>query len=224
MTIVPLCTPSRCCPPPSPRSPTSPPPRASSPSPAPSPVSDCSSTADALVSRPRLGSADSRATALEELACSVAALPASSTAAAVSAVAMLLESTGGGEDLLPAVAALAAFASSDAARPSLTQEVSAMVPHLCRTLESGGTAAEHACVALLPLRVTSRDASATVAVSGGVAALLAACAGDTPATQAAAARMLRNLAAFLDLLPAFHDGGALPLLLQLVSPGTPRAG
>jgi hypothetical protein len=26
-----------------------------------------------------------------------------------------------------------------------------MVPHLCRLLKSGGTATEHACVALLPL-------------------------------------------------------------------------
>jgi hypothetical protein len=50
-----------------------------------------------------------------------------------------------------------------------------------------------------------------------VAALLAACTGDTPATQAPAAGVLRILAAFPDLLPAFHDEGALPLLLQLVS-------
>jgi hypothetical protein len=58
---------------------------------------------------------------------------------------------------------------------------------------------------------------------GGVAALLAACAGGTPAAQAATTGVLRNLVAFPDLLPAFHDGGALPLLLQLVSLGTPRA-
>ena len=98
-----------------------------------------------------------------------------------------------------------------------------MVPHLCCALESGGTGAEHACAALLPLTAASRDASAAVAARGGVAALLAACAGGTPATQAAAAGVLRNLAAFPDLLPWFRDEGALPLLLQLVSLDTPRA-
>jgi hypothetical protein len=58
---------------------------------------------------------------------------------------------------------------------------------------------------------------------GGVAALLAACACSTPAAQAATARVLRNLVVFPDLLPAFRDEGVLPLLLQLVSLGTPRA-
>ncbi|XP_022685250.1 uncharacterized protein LOC101774425 [Setaria italica] len=135
------------------------------------------SGADALISRLRLGSAASRATALEELAGTAAALP----------------------------------------------ESGAVVPHLCRALESGGAGAEHACAALLPLTAASRDASAAVAARGGVAALLAACAGGTPAAQAAAAGVLRNLAAFPDLLPWFRDEGALPLLLQLVSLGTPRA-
>ncbi|RLM58752.1 hypothetical protein C2845_PM18G07840 [Panicum miliaceum] len=183
--------------------------------------------ADALISRLRLGSAASRAAALEELAGSAAALPAPSAAAAVSAVAALLDSAGG-DLLLPAsreraVSVLAAFASSDAACRFLAEESGAVVPHLCRALESGGAGAEHACAALLPLTAASRDASAVVAARGGVAALLAACAGGTPATQAAAAGVLRNLAAFPDLLPWFRDEGALPLLLQLVSLGTPRA-
>jgi hypothetical protein len=140
-------------------------------------------------------------------------------------VAALLDSTTPGGDLRErAVAALAALASSDAAHPSLAQEAGAVVPHLCRALESG-SAAEHACAALLPLTASSRDAAAAVAARGGVAALLSACAGGTPAAQAAAAGVLRNLAAFSDLLPAFRDeGGAVPLLLlQLVSLGTPRA-
>jgi hypothetical protein len=195
---------------------------------APAPAaSDPGSAADALVSRLRLGSAASRAAALEELASTATALPAPSATAAVSAVAALLDSAcggGGGWDLRDrAVAALAALASSDAARPSLAQEAGAVVPHLCRALESGASAAEHACAALLPLTAASRDAAAAVAARGGVAALLAACAGGTPAAQAAAAGVLRNLAAFPDLLPAFRDEGALPLLLQLVSLGTPRA-
>ncbi|KAG2562178.1 uncharacterized protein LOC120644453 [Panicum virgatum] len=182
--------------------------------------------ADALISRLRLGSAASRAAALEELAGTAAALPAPAAAAAVSAVAALLDSAAG--DLLPpsrerAVAVLAAFASSDAACRFLAEDPGAVVPHLCRALESGGAGAEHACAALLPLTAASRDASAAVAARGGVAALLAACAGGTPATQAAAAGVLRNLAAFPDLLPWFRDEGALPLLLQLVSLGTPRA-
>ncbi|CAO2149031.1 unnamed protein product [Urochloa humidicola] len=188
------------------------------------------STPDALVSRLRLGSAASRAAALEELSATAPSLPSSAAAAAVSAVAALLDCPGA--DLLPAtreraVAVLAAFASSDAARRFLVEDSvsAAVVPHLCRALESGGSdAAEHACLALLPLTATSRDAAASVAARGGVAALLAACAGGTPATQAAAAGVLRNMAAFPDLLQWFIDEpGAVPLLLQLVSLGTPRA-
>ncbi|KAL6659857.1 hypothetical protein ACP70R_002686 [Stipagrostis hirtigluma subsp. patula] len=184
--------------------------------------------ADALISRLRLGSAASRAAALEELAGSAGTLPASSAAAAVSAVAAMLDSG----DLLPAsrekaVSVLAAFASSEAACRFLVEESGTVLPHLCRALESGGAGAEHACVALLPLTAasssSSRDAAAAVAARGGVAALLAACAGGTPATQAAAAGVLQNLAAFPDLLPSFRDEGALPLLIQLVSLGTPRA-
>ncbi|CAD6253800.1 unnamed protein product [Miscanthus lutarioriparius] len=198
--------------------------------PAPAPSSPAGSAAeDALVSRLRLGSAASRAAALEELASTAPALPATSAAAAVSAVAALLDSASAGcvGDLRErAVAALAALASTDAARPALAQETGAVVPHLCRTLESGsGSAGEHACAALLPLTASSRNASAAVAARGGVAALLSACASGTPAAQAAAAGVLRNLAAYPDLLPAFRDeGGAVPLLLlQLVSLGTPRA-
>ncbi|XP_039851250.1 skin secretory protein xP2-like [Panicum virgatum] len=95
------------------------------------------------------------------------------TTAAVSAVAALLDSAGG--DLLPsfrerAVAVLAAFASSGAACRFLAEEAGAVVPHLCRALESGGTGVEHACAALLPLTAASRDASAAGAARGGVAA------------------------------------------------------
>jgi hypothetical protein len=188
---------------------------------------DHGSAADLLVSRLRLGSAASRAAALDELASAAPSLPEPSAAAAVSAVAELLDSGGGGGggDLRErAVAALAALACSDAARPALAQEAGAVVPHLCRALESGSSSgAEHACAALLPLTAASRDAVAAVAARGGVAALLAACAGGTPAAQAAAAGVLRNLAAFPDLRPALRDEGALPMLLQLVSLGTPRA-
>jgi hypothetical protein len=92
--------------------------------PAPSTVAGAGgdpSSVDALISRLRLGSAASRAAALEELAGSTASLPVSSAAASVSAVAALLDSAAG--DLLPssrerAVSVLAAFASSsDAAVP-----------------------------------------------------------------------------------------------------------
>ncbi|KAK3119227.1 hypothetical protein QOZ80_9BG0716130 [Eleusine coracana subsp. coracana] len=182
---------------------------------------------DGVVARLRVGSAASRAAALEDLAAAVGAAtlpPPSSAAAAVSAVAALLDSG----DLLPssrdlAVSALAAFASSD----FLTHESASasLVPHLCRALESSaGPTAEHACVTLLPLTSASRDASAAVATRGGVGALLAFCASGTPAAQAAAAGVLRNLAAFPDLLPHFRDEpAAVPLLLQLVALGTPTA-
>uniref|UniRef100_A0A0E0F642 Armadillo repeat-containing domain-containing protein n=1 Tax=Oryza meridionalis TaxID=40149 RepID=A0A0E0F642_9ORYZ len=180
--------------------------------------------ADWLIPRLRLGSAASRAAALDALVDSVGSLPPSSAAAAVSAVAAMLDSG----EILPAsrekaVSVLAAFASSDATCRLLAQEAGAVVPHLCRALESGGAGAEQACVALRPLTADSRDAAAAVAARGGVAALLGACAAGTPAAQAAAAGVLRNLAAFPDLLPTFREEGALPSLIQLVSLGTPRA-
>jgi vacuolar protein 8 len=56
----------------------------------------------------------------------------------------------------------------------------------------------------------------------GVAMLLVACAADTPAPHAAVAGVLRNIAPFPDLLSALRDEGALPLLVQLVSLGTPQ--
>jgi hypothetical protein len=175
---------------------------------------------DGVTSRLRMGSAASRAAALEELAGTLATLPPSSAAAAVSAVAALLDSG----DLLPASRerAVSVLASEHACR-FLTQESAALLPHLCRALESGA-GAEHACLALLPLTASSRDAAAAVASRGGVSALLSACAAGTPAAQAAAAGVLRNLAAFPDLLPHFRDDEhAVPLLLQLVGLGTPRA-
>ncbi|TVU25254.1 hypothetical protein EJB05_27744, partial [Eragrostis curvula] len=209
-------TPSRSSPPPPPRSPSLPPTRASSLRRRSTEVEGGAvgggdgGGIDGVVSRLRMGSAASRAAALEDLAAAVETLPASSAAAAVSARAVSL---------------LAAFASSDPARPFLAQESSTILPHLCRALESGaGAAAEHACAALLPLTAASRDAAAAVAARGGVAALLGACAAGTPAAQAAAAGVLRNLAAFPDVLPYFRDeGNAVPLLLQLVALGTPRA-
>ncbi|XP_052135282.1 uncharacterized protein LOC127753870 [Oryza glaberrima] len=179
---------------------------------------------DGLIPRLRLGSAASRAAALDALVDSVGSLPPSAAAVAVSAVAAMLDSG----EILPAsrekaVSVLAAFASSDATCRLLAQEAGAVVPHLCRALESGGARAEQACVALRPLTADSRDAAAAVAARGGVAALLGACAAGTPAAQAAAAGVLRNLAAFPDLLPTFREEGALPSLIQLVSLGTPRA-
>ena len=66
-----------------------------------------------------------------------------------------------------------------------------MVPHLCCTLESANGV------------VAGR-------VRGGLAALLSVCASGTPAAQAAAPGVLRNLMVFLDHLPAFRDeGGAV---------------
>lgn len=145
---------------------------------------------DGLIPRLRLGSAASRAAALDALVDSVGSLPPSAAAVAVSAVAAMLDSG----EILPAsrekaVSVLAAFASSDATCRLLAQEAGAVVPHLCRALESGGAGAEQACVALRPLT----------------------------------AGVLRNLAAFPDLLPTFREEGALPSLIQLVSLGTPRA-
>ncbi|BAF28333.1 Os11g0515000 [Oryza sativa Japonica Group] len=106
---------------------------------------------DGLIPRLRLGSAASRAAALDALVDSVGSLPPSAAAVAVSAVAAMLDSG----EILPA----------------------------------------------------SREKAVSVLA----------------AAQAAAAGVLRNLAAFPDLLPTFREEGALPSLIQLVSLGTPRA-
>ena len=63
-------------------------------------------------------------------------------------VAVLLDSaaSGGGDIRERAMAMLADLASSDAARPNQAQEAGAVVPQLCRALDSGSGAAsvEHA--------------------------------------------------------------------------------
>ncbi|GJN04788.1 hypothetical protein PR202_ga22360 [Eleusine coracana subsp. coracana] len=165
---------------------------------------------DGVVARLRVGSAASRAAALEDLVSAVGSStlpPSSSSSSAVAAVAALLDSG----DLLPssrdrAVSILAAFASSS--DHFLTHESAALLPHLCRALESSaGPTAEHACVALLPLTSASRDASAAVATRGGLVAL------GTPRAQETALACLRNLTAGGDSddaqrlrVDAFQDG------------------
>uniref|UniRef100_A0A0A8XUX1 PAP18 n=1 Tax=Arundo donax TaxID=35708 RepID=A0A0A8XUX1_ARUDO len=133
-------------------------------------------------------------------------------AAAVSAVTSVLDS---GADLLAAtreqaVAVLAAVTSSETVRQFLAQESSTVVPHLCHALESGDAA-------------SSSSPRWPLGTRGGLVALLGACTAGTPATQAVAACVLRNLAAYSDLLPSFRNESNVPLLLQLVSLGTPRA-
>lgn len=69
-------------------------------------------------------------------------------------MAVLLDSAiGVGKDIHEwAKAMLATIASSDDARPNQVQEVGAVVPQLCHTLNSGSSAAsiEHTSTALLP--------------------------------------------------------------------------
>uniref|UniRef100_A0A0D9XSE9 Armadillo repeat-containing domain-containing protein n=1 Tax=Leersia perrieri TaxID=77586 RepID=A0A0D9XSE9_9ORYZ len=183
-----------------------------------------------VIPRLRLGSAASRAAALDEIAAAVASLPPSSAAATASAVAAMLDSgeipPASREKTVSFLAATSSLLPRDAAV--------AVVPHLCRALESSSSAsaAENACVALAPLTSASRDAAAAVAARGGVGPLLATCATGTPAAQAAAAHVLRNIAAHADLVNAFLADGdgddqvnaaAVPCLLSLVSLGTPRA-
>ncbi|XP_066311199.1 uncharacterized protein [Miscanthus floridulus] len=150
---------------------------------APAPGPSSAGSGSSLVSRLRMGSAASRAAALEELESTAPALPALSVAAAVSAVAALLDS-----------------------------EASAVVPHLCRALESGAGAstAEYASTALLPLTASWRDVCAAVAACGGWWCSYPPAPAAPRVAQAAAAGVLRNLTAFPNLLPAFHDeGGAV---------------
>uniref|UniRef100_A0A0E0E3N7 Uncharacterized protein n=1 Tax=Oryza meridionalis TaxID=40149 RepID=A0A0E0E3N7_9ORYZ len=139
--------------------------------------------ADGLIPRLCLGTAASRAAALDALVDSVGSLPPSAAVAAVFAVAVMLVS---GEIL-------------SALREKAVSEARAVVPYLCYALEFG---AKQACVALRPLTADSRDTAVGWPRAAGV---------------------LRNLAAFPDLLPTFRMEGALPSLIQLVSLGTPRA-
>ncbi|GJN25660.1 hypothetical protein PR202_gb13517 [Eleusine coracana subsp. coracana] len=145
----------------------------------------------------------SSAAALAQLAADARVLAAPPPATASAAAA-------GGQDGIDGVVARLRVGSA-ASRAAALEDLAAAVGAATLPPPSSAAAAVSAVAALLDsgdLLPSSRD----LAVSG------------TPAAQAAAAGVLRNLAAFPDLLPHFRDEpAAVPLLLQLVALGTPTA-
>uniref|UniRef100_A0A453M9J8 Armadillo repeat-containing domain-containing protein n=1 Tax=Aegilops tauschii subsp. strangulata TaxID=200361 RepID=A0A453M9J8_AEGTS len=114
------------------------------------------------------------------------------------------EGNGSESDGLLSRLRLGSFVSRAAALDSLAESVRSSQPGSCSAAAVSAVAAMLDSGDLLP---ASRDKAVSVLA----------------ASQAAAAGVLRNIAAFPDLLPAFSEEGAIPLLVQLVSLGTPRA-
>nr|XP_043637800.1 uncharacterized protein LOC122608778 [Erigeron canadensis] len=124
------------------------------------------------------------------------------------------------ELIMKSVAAIARVSSIESNKHALIDEGLMLLHNLIRVLESGnGFAKEKSCVVLQAL--TSSKENAIVIVSrGGVSSLLGICSSSTPAAQACAAGVLRNLSKFLDTRESFLEENAVSVLLTLASSGT----
>lgn len=123
-----------------------------------------------------------------------------------------------------AAAAIARISAVPSCHHLLATEGLPLLHHLARVLESdGGVAKERACTALQTLTQT-RDNALIIGSRGGIAALLEICRGGTPSSaQAAAAAVLKNLAAAQELRPQFAEENGVPVLVGVLASGTPLA-
>ncbi|XP_072981551.1 uncharacterized protein [Typha angustifolia] len=183
--------------------------------------------AGGLVIGLQVGSSASRIAALDALIAFVAEDDRNAAIAAeegaVRAIVRLLDSASGGGVREKASVALARFSCVPNCRDALAAEGAAILGHLARVLESdGGTAREKACAALQTITL-ARDAAIVIGSRGGIAALLEICRGGSPSAQAAAAGVLKNLAAFQELRQSFIDEDGIPVLIGVLASGTALA-
>lgn len=121
------------------------------------------------------------------------------------------------------VAAIARVSMVDSSKHLLTAEGLFLLNHLLRVLESGsGFAKEKACIALQALSFSKENARA-IGCRGGISSLLEICQAGTPGSQAFAAGVLRNLAAFQEIRENFVEENAVSVLIGLASSGTALA-
>lgn len=120
-----------------------------------------------------------------------------------------------------AVAGIARVSVVDSGRHVLVAEGLLLLNQLVRVLDSGsGFAKQKACVCLEGLTFCKENARA-VGSGGGVDSLLEICQAGTPASQAAAAGVLRNLSVFCEIRESFmEENSVVVVLLGLASSGT----
>ncbi|XP_052175952.1 vacuolar protein 8 [Diospyros lotus] len=180
-----------------------------------------------LVTRLQIGTAESRNTALD----SVLSLLQEDDKNVLIAVAQgvvpvlvrLLDSSSSPEIKEKTVTAIARVSTVDSSKHVLVAEGLLLLNNLLRVLESGsGFAKEKACVSLLALSQSKENARA-IGSRGGISALLEICQAGTPSSQAVAAGVLRNLAAFPEIKENFIEESAVSTLLSLAASGTTSA-
>ncbi|MQL87466.1 hypothetical protein Taro_020001 [Colocasia esculenta] len=122
-----------------------------------------------------------------------------------------------------AVAAISRISSIESCRHVLVAEGVPLLNHLARALDSGcGVAKEKACLALQTLTLTKENARA-FGSRGGICSLLEICQAGTPSSQAAAAGVLKNLAAIAEIRAALAEESAVTVLVRMCSSGTVTA-
>ncbi|KAF7123793.1 hypothetical protein RHSIM_Rhsim12G0178700 [Rhododendron simsii] len=121
------------------------------------------------------------------------------------------------------VNAISRVSAVDSSKHVLIAEGLVLLNNLLRVVESGsGVAREKACIALKAL-THSRENARAIGSRGGISSLLAICEAGTPSSQAAAARVLRDLSLFDEVKENFIEENALRILLTLLASGTSLA-
>ncbi|XP_061359491.1 uncharacterized protein LOC133303584 [Gastrolobium bilobum] len=178
-----------------------------------------------LITRLQIGSPDSRTSAMDSLLSLLNEDDKNVTIAVAQGVVpvlvRLLDSSS--EMKEKTVAAISRVSTVESGKNVLIAEGLLLLNHLLRVLDSGsGFSIEKACVALQALSFTKDNARA-IGSRGGISSLLEICQAGTPGSQAYAAAVLRNLAAFPETRENFVDENALVVLLGLGSSGTALA-
>ncbi|XP_058103000.1 uncharacterized protein LOC131246666 [Magnolia sinica] len=176
-----------------------------------------------LITRLQIGNSDSKITAMDSLIALLRDDDKNVLIAvaqgAVPVLVRLLDSSCS-EIKEKAVSVIARISTVDSSKHVLVAEGILLLNHLLRVLESGsGFAKEKACSALQALSFTKENARA-IGSRGGVSSLLEICQGGTPASQAVAAGVLRNLAGVPEIHQNFIDENAVIVLIGLAASGT----
>lgn len=135
----------------------------------------------------------------------------------------LLDCSSSSEIKEKAVWAISRVSMVDSSKHVLVAEGIPLLNHLLRVLESGsGFAKEKACIALQALSFSKENAR-LIGSRGGISSLLEICQAGTAGSQAVAAGVLKNIAAFTEIKENFIEENAITILLALFSSGTPLA-
>ncbi|CAH8305976.1 unnamed protein product [Eruca vesicaria subsp. sativa] len=119
------------------------------------------------------------------------------------------------------VAVVSRISTVEGSKHVLIAEGLSLLNHLLRVLDSGSSfGKEKACVALQALSLSKENARA-IGCRGGISSLLEICQAGTPASQAFAAGVLRNLALFAETTKEnFVEENAVFVLVSLGCSGT----